>query len=129
MLGKRLRALRRERGMTQQELGDALGVSASAVGMYEQGRRAPDNRTLAALCRFFGVSSDYLLLEDAPAPQAAELEEMLEDFRRKLLGQEGLMFNGVPLSGSDVAQIVSAIEVGTMVAVDKLAKRREETDQ
>ena len=39
MLGARISALRRKQGLTQAQLGQALGVSASAVGMYEQGRQ------------------------------------------------------------------------------------------
>lgn len=124
MLGSKLRGLRRQRGMTQQELAELLEISASAVGMYEQGRREPDHTTLAKLCRIFGVSSDSLLLEESPpAPKRPDLEEILDDFRSRLLAQEGLMFNGVPLTESDIAQVVSAIEVGTMVAVNRLEKR------
>ena len=39
MLGARIAALRRDAGWSQAELGKRLQVSASAVGMYEQGRR------------------------------------------------------------------------------------------
>ena len=42
MLGARIALLRRQRGMSQKELAARLGVSPSAVGMYEQGRREPD---------------------------------------------------------------------------------------
>ena len=41
MLGARIAALRRDAGWSQAELGKRLQVSASAVGMYEQGRREP----------------------------------------------------------------------------------------
>ena len=40
-MGARIAALRRDAGWSQAELGKRLGVSASAVGMYEQGRREP----------------------------------------------------------------------------------------
>ena len=39
MLGEKLKMLRKSRCMTQQELGKALGISTSTVGMYEQGRQ------------------------------------------------------------------------------------------
>ena len=128
MLGKRLRALRKARGLTQQELGELLGVSTSAVGMYEQGRRAPDHRTLAELCRLFQVPADYFLLEEVQPAQAqgpsegpTELSQLLEGFRRKLMDQEGLMFNGVPLTAEDVRMVMDAVEVGARVAVSRLA--------
>lgn len=47
--------------MSQAELAKKLGVSPSAVGMYEQGRREPSAETLVAISRVFRVSTDYLL--------------------------------------------------------------------
>lgn len=61
MLGARIAALRRHRGWSQTELAQRLKISASAVGMYEQGRREPSADTIVALAESFGVSTDYLL--------------------------------------------------------------------
>ena len=61
MMGARIAALRREAGMSQAQLAQALQVSPSAVGMYEQGRREPSADTLVALSEIFGVTTDYLL--------------------------------------------------------------------
>ncbi len=61
MLGSRIAALRKEMGWSQAALAARLGVSASAVGMYEQGRREPSNELLISLSGIFGVSVDYLL--------------------------------------------------------------------
>ena len=61
MLGERIALLRRSQGMSQQALARAISVSASAVGMYEQGRREPPIDRIVALARLFGVSTDYLL--------------------------------------------------------------------
>lgn len=61
MLGARIAALRRSRGLSQQQLAARLNVSASAVGMYEQGRREPSARQLVQLAQLFGVTTDYLL--------------------------------------------------------------------
>lgn len=126
MVRNRLKELRKKHNMTQQALADALGVSPSTVGMYEQGRREPDNSTLTAICRLFHVSSDYFLMDspvsDDTAPNA-ELNEVIDQFRNRLLNQEGLMFDGVPMSDEDVAQVIRAIEIGAMVAVDKLRRK------
>ena len=56
-----LRELRIQKGLTQAELSKALQVSASSIGMYEQGRREPDNETLGRIANFFNVTTDYLL--------------------------------------------------------------------
>ena len=66
MLGPRIATLRRAAGMSQGELAERLQVSASTVGMYEQGRREPSADTLVALARTFGVSVDYLLTGKSP---------------------------------------------------------------
>lgn len=62
MLGHRIAALRRHMGMSQAELAEKMGVSPSAVGMYEQGRREPSIEGIVNLCGIFGVTSDYLLM-------------------------------------------------------------------
>ena len=53
--------MRRDAGWSQAELGKRLQVSASAVGMYEQGRREPSADTIVALSEIFEVTTDYLL--------------------------------------------------------------------
>lgn len=47
--------------MSQQELGDLVGLSKSSIGYYEQGKHQPDLNTLETLARFFNVTVDYLL--------------------------------------------------------------------
>ena len=58
---KILRLLRGEKDMSQQELADALGISKSAINMYERGERQPNFETLEAIADFFNVDIDYLL--------------------------------------------------------------------
>ena len=47
--------------MSQQELGDLIGLSKSSIGYYEQGKHQPDLNTQETLARFFDVTVDYLL--------------------------------------------------------------------
>ena len=61
MLGARIASLRRRDGLSQAQLAKQLQVSASAVGMYEQGRREPGAQILVKLAKIFSVSTDYLL--------------------------------------------------------------------
>lgn len=58
--GTALQKLRRERHLTQEELGKAIGVSRSTVGMYEQGKREPDFETEEKIADFFNVTLNYL---------------------------------------------------------------------
>ncbi len=61
MLGQRIAALRRQQGLNQAQLAARLGISPSAMGMYEQGRREPSADTLVALARELQVTTDFLL--------------------------------------------------------------------
>ena len=61
MIGSRIAALRKAKNMSQTQLGIFLCVSASTVGMYEQGRRMPGVETLVQLAELFDVSLDYLI--------------------------------------------------------------------
>lgn len=57
----RLRTLRKQNLLSQQELADKMGVSKQTISQYERGVREPDFESLEALCDIFNVSSDYIL--------------------------------------------------------------------
>ncbi|MGG3773061.1 helix-turn-helix domain-containing protein [Heyndrickxia faecalis] len=61
MFGKRLSALRKQKGLSQYELADRLGYSRGQIANYEQGKREPDYETLRKIADFFDVTTDYLL--------------------------------------------------------------------
>lgn len=64
MLEKTLKYLRKENGITQEELAKAIGVTTSMVGMYETGARKPSYEVLFKISEYFDVSIDYLLGRD-----------------------------------------------------------------
>ena len=70
-MGARIAALRKEAGLSQAELAEKLQISASAMGMYEQGRREPSAQMLVSLAQTLGVTTDYLLT-GIPAPDQRE---------------------------------------------------------
>ena len=59
--GTRLKELRKQRGLTQQQLATLLCVSKSVVSFYELRERSPSPDVLTKLSRIFHVSTDYLL--------------------------------------------------------------------
>ena len=59
-LSQRLRLLRKERGLTQQEMAEQFGQSLRTYQYYEAGTRRPEYAHLLALADFFDVSLDYL---------------------------------------------------------------------
>lgn len=57
----RIRELRKNKSLSQEQLADKLGVTKQAVSQMERGARKPSVTMLEALCDFFNVSTDYLL--------------------------------------------------------------------
>nr|DAU68251.1 MAG TPA: Repressor protein CI [Caudoviricetes sp.] len=56
----RLKELRTEAKLTQQDLADTIKVSKSTISMYENGKRLPEYETLEAIADYFNVDMDYL---------------------------------------------------------------------
>lgn len=71
-LGQRIQELRKEKGLSQEGLGEQLGVSRQAVSRWEMDGAVPEVDKLIAMSRIFGVSlNDLLQVEDGPSgPQA-----------------------------------------------------------
>lgn len=57
---ERLKELRTQKGLSQQELADRTNQTKQAISQYERSVRKPDMEVLAALCDIFNVSMDYL---------------------------------------------------------------------
>lgn len=79
--------LRRRDGYSQKDLAEKLGISRSAVGMYERGEREPDFETLEAFADIFNVNMDTLLGKSMPS-------------------------NAIPYTESHVAPVVGSIPAG-----------------
>lgn len=61
VFAERLKDLRSRKGRTQDEVGKVVGKSREAVSKYEIGEREPDLSSVAALAKYFDVSTDYIL--------------------------------------------------------------------
>ena len=61
IVGSRIKDLRIEQNLSQQQLGDLLGVSKVSICGYENGSRIPSLYIFNAMINIFGVSADYLL--------------------------------------------------------------------
>lgn len=57
----KLKELRLKKGVTQQEVANAIGCSANNYARYERGDRWPDRETLISLSDYFSVSCDVLI--------------------------------------------------------------------
>lgn len=66
----RIRELREERGLTQQEVAEELGITQQVYSNYERGARMIPVLHFVALCQFYNVTCDYMLhLSDISMPE------------------------------------------------------------
>lgn len=79
--GKKLQFLRRQSGLSQEQLASQLSVSRQAVSRWELNETMPDTENVLQLSRLFGVSCDYLLCPEAddPGPPVAPGEAHLTE--------------------------------------------------
>lgn len=70
-IGSNISALRKQKGITQEELANALGVSPQAVSKWENNSSCPDVSLLTSIADYFGVTVDALL--------RAEEEKIIDD--------------------------------------------------
>ncbi|HRW35669.1 MAG TPA: helix-turn-helix transcriptional regulator [Thermotogota bacterium] len=76
---KRLKELRNEKGLSQEELAKVVEASTNAIGMYEIGKRMPREEILEKIRDFFDCSYDYLFgFSDDPNPRADKEITVLE---------------------------------------------------
>ena len=61
LFAKRLRELRKEKGLSQIQLGELLGDGYTAIAGYETGRNEPSYADLIRICQALDVSADYIL--------------------------------------------------------------------
>ena len=72
----KLKDLRKQAGMTQQQLADKLGITKSVVSYYELSERTPSPEVLKDLALIFRVSTDYLLgIERAKTIDVSDLSD------------------------------------------------------
>ncbi|GMQ63524.1 helix-turn-helix domain-containing protein [Vallitalea maricola] len=107
MFSKRLKLLRLNKNLSQKNLATYLNISPSTIGMYEQGRRQPDQETLQKLANYFNVNIDYLLgRTNNPVPLDSsdnninhnkEIDQKINDLIKEVEKTDGLMFSGGPM--------------------------------
>ena len=89
-LSQNLKYLREQKGLSQRELSDVLGLSGSAVAMWEQRHRTPDIETIIKLAGYFEVTLDEFVLRDLRPPVPVYADNILFLRKKHDCSQEGL---------------------------------------
>ena len=105
-IGARIRNLRLERGMTQENVANGIGISRTCMANYETGKRHPDNLILKRLSQLLGVSVEYLL-GTSKVRHYTLREDEAKDFERALQSKQAY---GDVLYLSDIDS-VSRVEI------------------
>lgn len=79
--GERLKKLRNEKGISQQEFADRLKINRSTYARYELGKTQPDFETLQKIADYYSVTIDFILgRSDNTNTQTNDEKEMKEFF-------------------------------------------------
>ncbi|MBE5786802.1 MAG: helix-turn-helix transcriptional regulator [Clostridiales bacterium] len=114
-LNEKLQLLRKQKGITQEELAEKLYVSRTAVSKWESGRGTPNIDSLKALSKYFSISLDVLLSGDALLSDAdGKRRERQLKWRDRMVGilDAGMLLMLIlPLFGQRDAQAVRAVSL------------------
>lgn len=78
-IANRLQKLRKEKGYSQEQLAEALGISRQAISKWERAESSPDTDNLICLAKLYGVSLDELLSTDETIEEIIENTEIAEE--------------------------------------------------
>lgn len=116
ILGNRIKKEREDLELTREELAQKIGVSYSAIAMYEQGNREPNNELLLKMCEVFDCSMDYLMGKTEYKTNDEMLEVYLKtqyeiDVHNAIINSEVLFLNGgfSPEQLKDIHNIIQDI--------------------
>ena len=111
----KLQELRKQKGLTQEELAEFLYVSRTAISKWESGRGYPNIDSLKAISKFFSVTIDELLSGEEVLTIAEEdqkqKESILRDMVFGLLDLSVAMFFFVPFFGQNADGYVQAVSL------------------
>lgn len=77
--GKKIQSLRKEKGITQSELGEMLNVSSQAVSKWENGLAEPDLETIKKMCKYFAITVDSFLAVNEEESETQEIETPVQN--------------------------------------------------
>lgn len=93
-MADRIQALRKAKGISQEELADKLGISRQAVSKWESEQSIPELDKIIAISELFGVTTDYILKGIEPI---ADKEEKSSDLTGKILYIASVAFVAIGL--------------------------------
>ena len=123
---EKLQELRKQRGLTQEELAELLYVSRTAISKWESGRGYPNIDSLKAISKYFSVSLDELLSNDAILTIAEEENKQKELHSRNLvfglLDCSVALFLFLPFFGQKVDGVIQGVSLLSLTGIEPYVK-------
>ena len=117
----KLQELRKQKGLTQEELAQALYVSRTAISKWESGRGYPNIESLKAIAKFYCVTIDELLSGEEALNLAEETQKQkdahLRDLVFGLLDFSAVIFLFAPFFGQKVESYVQAVSLFALTRI------------
>lgn len=107
-LDEKILKLRKSKGMSQDELGEELGVSRQSVSKWESGQVTPELDKIKKIANIFDVTTDYLLMP-SETDELLLKTSVLEREQKKILNQQARIKN------RQFSVISSAISLGLII--------------
>ncbi|EHQ92103.1 helix-turn-helix domain-containing protein [Desulfosporosinus youngiae] len=128
MIGEILAELRNRRGLTQDQMAEALNVKRPRYNSWENNIAKPDIEMLQKIAKFHNVTPDYILNfeSDSPVPSWATAKDK-RDFKKMLEEDDDLMFDGIPIE-SDDRQRIKDVLTGLFWEAKQMNKRKKKPD-
>jgi transcriptional regulator with XRE-family HTH domain len=118
---EKIQELRKQKGLTQEELAEVLFVSRTAISKWESGRGYPNIDSLKAIAKFFKVTIDELLSGDELLTLAEEDTKQKETHFRDLvfglLDCSIAMFFFLPFFGQEVNTIIQGVSLLSLTEI------------
>ena len=118
---EKLQELRKQKGLTQEELAEVLFVSRTAISKWESGRGYPNIDSLKAIAKFFGVTIDDLLSGDELLSIAEEdtkqKENRLQDLIFGMLDCSVAMFFFLPFFGQKGNAVIQEVPLFSLTEI------------
>ena len=123
---EKLQELRKQRGLTQEELAEALYVSRTAISKWESGRGYPNIDSLKAISKYFSISLDELLSGEEILSIAEndnrQKEKHFRDLVFGLLDCSVAMFLFLPFFGQRVGDVIQEVSLLSLTEIEPYVK-------
>ena len=95
----RIKKIRKELDLTQQEFADRIGIALGNIAAYEVGKNAPSDSVISLICREFSVNENWLRTGEGDMFMELSRDEQIEEFIGNLLQGEEDSFKRRLISG------------------------------